>query len=59
MMSWKDGTLLVSCPLKEPAEKEYESPYWYAYLRNGIRTCGSSTDRTKGTSTVLTFTEVC
>ncbi|PSS12771.1 hypothetical protein M430DRAFT_43613 [Amorphotheca resinae ATCC 22711] len=31
MMSWKDGTLLVSCPLKEPAEKEYESPYWHIH----------------------------
>jgi salicylate hydroxylase len=33
MMRWKDGTILVNCPLKEPAEKDYNSPYWYAVFR--------------------------
>lgn len=28
MMRWKDGQVLVECPLKEPAHNEYKSPYW-------------------------------
>lgn len=28
MMRWKDGQVLVECPLKEPAENVYMSPYW-------------------------------
>jgi salicylate hydroxylase len=28
MMRWKNGEILVDVPLKEPAEKEYGSPYW-------------------------------
>jgi salicylate hydroxylase len=28
MMRWQDGKVLVECPLKEPAQKEYGSPYW-------------------------------
>ncbi|KAF9065130.1 hypothetical protein BDP27DRAFT_1332328 [Rhodocollybia butyracea] len=31
MMRWKDGNLLVECPLKEPAQKEYNSPYWHIH----------------------------
>lgn len=26
MMRWQNGKILVECPLKEPAEKEYGSP---------------------------------
>lgn len=29
MMRWETGDILVDVPLKEPAEKEYGSPYWY------------------------------
>jgi len=29
MMRWRDGTILVECPLKGPANEEYGSPYWY------------------------------
>lgn len=28
MMRWKDGRILVECPLKQPAREEYRSPYW-------------------------------
>jgi len=28
MMRWENGDILVDIPLKEPAEKEYGSPYW-------------------------------
>lgn len=28
MMRWEDGQILVECPLKEPAENDYLSPYW-------------------------------
>jgi hypothetical protein len=28
MMRWRDGKVLVECPLKEPAHSEYGSPYW-------------------------------
>lgn len=28
MMRWKDGQVLVECPLEEPAENVYMSPYW-------------------------------
>ena len=28
MMRWENGQVLVQCPLKGPAEKEYGSPYW-------------------------------
>ncbi|KAF8069946.1 hypothetical protein FPV67DRAFT_994123 [Lyophyllum atratum] len=31
MMRWKDGKVLVECPLKEPAHKEYGSPYWHIH----------------------------
>ncbi|KAJ7444809.1 hypothetical protein B0H11DRAFT_2278961 [Mycena galericulata] len=31
MMRWKDGQILVECPLKEPAHKDYKSPYWHIH----------------------------
>ncbi|KAJ7849654.1 hypothetical protein B0H14DRAFT_2765217 [Mycena olivaceomarginata] len=31
MMRWKDGQILVECPLKEPAHKDYGSPYWHIH----------------------------
>jgi len=31
MMRWRDGQILVECPLKEPAQKEYGSPYWHIH----------------------------
>ncbi|KAJ7079631.1 hypothetical protein B0H15DRAFT_858508 [Mycena belliarum] len=31
MMRWKDGQILVECPLKEPARTEYGSPYWHIH----------------------------
>ncbi|KAF8188829.1 hypothetical protein K438DRAFT_1722400 [Mycena galopus ATCC 62051] len=31
MMRWKNGQVLVECPLKEPAHKEYKSPYWHIH----------------------------
>ncbi|KAJ7285614.1 hypothetical protein C8J57DRAFT_1285352 [Mycena rebaudengoi] len=31
MMRWKDGRVLVECPLKEPAQKKYNSPYWHIH----------------------------
>jgi len=30
-MRWRNGQILVECPLKEPAEKEYGSPYWHIH----------------------------
>ncbi|KAJ6562814.1 hypothetical protein DFH09DRAFT_1159686 [Mycena vulgaris] len=31
MMRWKDGQILVECPLKDPADNEYNSPYWHIH----------------------------
>ncbi|CAK7227136.1 hypothetical protein SBRCBS47491_006467 [Sporothrix bragantina] len=31
MMRWQDGSMLVECPLKEPALDEYGSPYWHIH----------------------------
>ncbi|CAD6452830.1 988dd662-1f9a-4488-970c-85cb9730d938 [Sclerotinia trifoliorum] len=31
MMRWKDGQVLVECPLKDPAENDYMSPYWHIH----------------------------
>ncbi|KAJ7219008.1 hypothetical protein B0H12DRAFT_1213228 [Mycena haematopus] len=31
MMRWKNGQISVECPLKEPAHKEYKSPYWHIH----------------------------
>ncbi|KAJ7639727.1 hypothetical protein DFH06DRAFT_640936 [Mycena polygramma] len=31
MMRWKDGQILVECPLKEPAHEDYKSPYWHIH----------------------------
>lgn len=31
MMKWRTGQILVEAPLKEPAEKEYGSPYWHIH----------------------------
>ncbi|ESZ93349.1 hypothetical protein SBOR_6276 [Sclerotinia borealis F-4128] len=31
MMRWKDGQVLVECPLKEPAQNDYMSPYWHVH----------------------------
>jgi len=31
MMRWKNGQILVECPLKEPAHKDYKSPYWHIH----------------------------
>ncbi|KAJ7206612.1 hypothetical protein GGX14DRAFT_637692, partial [Mycena pura] len=31
MMRWKNGQILVECPLKEPAHKDYRSPYWHIH----------------------------
>ncbi|KAH8812785.1 hypothetical protein F5884DRAFT_316912 [Xylogone sp. PMI_703] len=31
MMRWQNGQILVECPLKEPAHKEYMSPYWHIH----------------------------
>ncbi|KAF7343989.1 Salicylate hydroxylase [Mycena venus] len=31
MMRWKDGQILVECPLKEPAQQDYNSPYWHIH----------------------------
>lgn len=31
MMRWKHGQVLVECPLKEPAHKQYGSPYWHIH----------------------------
>ncbi|KAF7910396.1 uncharacterized protein EAE98_012083 [Botrytis deweyae] len=31
MMRWKDGQILVECPLKEPAKNDYMSPYWHVH----------------------------
>ena len=33
MMRWRNGKILVECPLKEPAHNEYGSPYWYISRR--------------------------
>ncbi|KAI9710334.1 MAG: hypothetical protein M1820_002829 [Bogoriella megaspora] len=30
-MRWQNGLKLVECPLKEPAHKEYYSPYWHIH----------------------------
>lgn len=29
MMRWKNDQVLSECPLKQQADKEYGSPYWY------------------------------
>lgn len=29
MLRWTDAKFFVQCPLKEPSEKDYGSPYWY------------------------------
>ncbi|APA13718.1 hypothetical protein sscle_11g084880 [Sclerotinia sclerotiorum 1980 UF-70] len=34
MMRWKDGQVLVECPLEEPAENVYMSPYWHVHRAN-------------------------
>ncbi|GLB45033.1 putative lycopene cyclase protein [Lyophyllum shimeji] len=31
MMRWQDGKILVECPLKEPAQNQYGSPYWHIH----------------------------
>ncbi|KAF7859570.1 hypothetical protein EAF04_008651 [Stromatinia cepivora] len=31
MMRWKDGQILIECPLKEPAKNDYMSPYWHVH----------------------------
>ena len=31
MMRWKTGEVLVECPLKQPAQEEYKSPYWHIH----------------------------
>lgn len=44
MMRWHDGKVLVECPLKEPALKEYGSPYWHIHradLHRGLLQCAT------------------
>ncbi|KAJ7083040.1 hypothetical protein C8R43DRAFT_1092766 [Mycena crocata] len=31
MMRWENGQVLVEIPLKEPARKDYKSPYWHIH----------------------------
>jgi len=31
MMRWKNGQVLVECPLKQPAHDGYGSPYWHIH----------------------------
>lgn len=31
MMRWRNGQILVECPLKDPANNEYGSPYWHIH----------------------------
>lgn len=45
MMRWRDGKVLVECPLKEPARKAYGSPYWYVVLLHShLADCSMHTD---------------
>lgn len=44
MMRWKNGEVLVECPLKQPAHKEYGSPYWHIHradLHRGLLECAT------------------
>jgi salicylate hydroxylase len=44
MMRWKDGQILVECPLKKPAQEEYGSPYWHIHradLHRGLLECAT------------------
>ncbi|KAK4690386.1 hypothetical protein P7C71_g6390, partial [Lecanoromycetidae sp. Uapishka_2] len=44
MMRWKNGQVLVECPLKQPAHEEYGSPYWHIHradLHRGLLECAT------------------
>lgn len=44
MMRWKNGQVLVECPLKKPAHEEYGSPYWHIHradLHRGLLECAT------------------